>query len=316
MEKIKSKNINFGYKCNNNCIHCIIGYDARKQFKDRTTDEIKKHLEKAKEEEVEQVIFIGGEITIRQDFFELLEYAKKLGLKVHVETNGRMFSIDKFAKRTLEIMPNLDVMMSFHSSIPEIQDKVTQVEGSFEQSVRGIKNLKKYGLKNLAIDCVVTKYNYKNLEENVKFFKKLGVDELHFTLMRIGGNAQKNLNKVFVSIKEIQPCLFKALKLGEKIGLRVKTYGFPYCKIKGFEKHAFEREFLKTFSEGKTYIFDELSGEINWQKERISIKAKLEKCRDCKYFNVCEGIWKEYLIYNYETLEPIRGNKIKSLRDF
>ncbi len=312
MEKIKSKNITFGHSCNNNCVHCIIGYEARKNFKDRTTEEIKKRLEKAREEKVGQVIFIGGEITIRQDFFELLEYAKKLGLKVHVETNGRMFSMEKFAKRTLDLMPDLDMMMSFHSSIPEIQDKITQVKGSFKQSVSGIKNLKKYGLKNLQIDTVISKFNYKNLPEIVQFFKKLKVDESHLTLMRIGGNSEKNLDKLFVPIKKIQPYLFKALRLGENIGLKVKTYGFPYCTIKGFEKHAFEINFLRTFSERKTYIFDELEGEIDWQKERISIKAKLPKCKNCKYFNICEGIWKEYITKNLlgGELVPVNKNEI------
>jgi len=314
MRKIKSKNITFGYKCNNNCIHCLIGYDAKKQFKDRTTEEIKERLKEAKEEKVEKVIFIGGEVTIRDDFFELLEYAKKLNLRVHIETNGRMFSIDSFARKTLEIMPDLDLMMSFHSSVPEIQDRITQVKCSWVQSVRGIKNLKKYGLKNLAIDCVITKFNYKNLEENVKFFKKLGVDELHFTLMRIGGNAQKNLDKVFVPIKEIQPYLFKAIEIGEKLGINVRTYGFPYCTIKGYEEHAYEIDFIKTFLEGKTYVFDELTEEIDWQKERISIKTKLKSCRECAYFHICEGIWREYIKLGV-TLKPIRNedNLIKIL---
>ncbi len=295
MGKIISKNITFGYSCNNNCIHCMIGYDARKQSKDRTTGEIKERLDEAKSEKAEQVIFIGGEVAIRKDFFELLEYAKNLNLRVYVETNGRMFSIEKFAKRTLEIMPDLSMMMSFHSSVPEIHDKITQVKGSFEQSVRGIKNLKKYGLKQLAIDCVVTKFNYKDLPENVRFFKELNADEVYFTLMRIGGNARENLDKLFVPIKDIQPYLLKAIETGENIGLKTITYGFPYCTLKNFDKHAHERSFLKTFSEGKTYIFDELFGEVDWQKERVSIKAKPKNCVKCKYFNICEGIWKEYL---------------------
>jgi len=132
--------------------------------------------------------------------------------------------------------------------------------------------------------------------------------------MRIGGNSQKNLDKVFVPIREIQPYLFKALETGEKTGLRVKTYGFPYCLIYGFENHAYEREFLKTFSEEKTYIFDELFGEIDWQKERISIKAKLKSCRECAYFHICEGIWREYIKLGI-TLKPIRNedNLIKIL---
>jgi len=39
-----------------------------------------------------------------------------------------MFSIDSFARKTLEIMPDLDLMMSFHSSVPEIQDRIPRLK--------------------------------------------------------------------------------------------------------------------------------------------------------------------------------------------
>jgi MoaA/NifB/PqqE/SkfB family radical SAM enzyme len=121
MKRIKSKNITFGYSCNNNCIHCIIGEDSRKAYKDRTTEEIKECLREAANEKCEQVIFIGGEVSIRKDFFELLSFAKSLGLKVHIESNARMFSIENFARKTLQIEPELSMMVSFHSPIKKFK---------------------------------------------------------------------------------------------------------------------------------------------------------------------------------------------------
>jgi len=305
MGKIKSMNITFGYSCNNNCIHCLIGEDERNRVRDRTTEEVKKEILKAKELDVEQIIFIGGEVTIRKDYFELLEFASKNGMKVHLETNGRMFAIDSFARKTFEIMPDLDIAMSFHHPKKEIQDRITRAKGSFNQSVKGIKNMKKYGLKHLTVIPVISKLNYKALPELTEFLAKLKVDEIDFTLMRIGGNAQKNLDKLFVTIEKIQPYLFKAIEIGEKLGINTRTYGFPYCTIKGYEEHAYEIDFIKTFLEGKTYVFDELTEEIDWQKERINIKTKTESCRKCVYFNLCEGIWKEYIKLGV-TLKPIR----------
>ncbi len=309
-KEIKSMNINFGYSCNNNCIHCLIGKDERDRWKDRTTKEIKDEMLKAKQENVEQLIFIGGEVTIRPDFFELLEFAKENAMKVHLETNGRMFSDISFAKKTFEIMPDLDISMSFHHSKESVHDNITRIEGSFKQSVAGIKNMKQCGLKHLTIIPVIIRLNYKNLPELVKFLSTLGVDEIDFTLLRIGGNAQKNLDNVFVKISEIQPYLFKAIEIGEKTGINIKTYGFPYCTINGYEKHAYELNFIKTFLEGKTYVFNELhDSHIDWQKERIRIKAKTKKCRECIYFTVCEGIWQEYVQQGMDELKPVKINK-------
>jgi MoaA/NifB/PqqE/SkfB family radical SAM enzyme len=312
MVKIKGMSITFGYSCNNNCIHCIIGEDVRKAYPDRTTEEIKRCLKEAIEKKYEQVIFIGGEVTIRDDFFELLKFAKLNGLHVHIESNARMFYLESFAKKTLEIDPDLSMMVSFHSPIKRVQDMITRANGSFEQTVRGIKNLKKYGLKKLATDTVITKFNYTQLPALIKFFKRLGVDESHLTLMRIGGNASKYFHLVYVPFEYIKPYLYKAIEIGEKIGIEVKTYGFPYCWLGKFKKHASELDFIQTYLEGKAFIFDEPRKRIDWQKERIAIKSKTKECKSCSYFFFCEGIWQEYI--GKERLFPIAEEKIKNLK--
>lgn len=296
--KIKSINITFGYSCNNRCIHCIIGYGERKKSRDRSTEELKICLREAKEKKAQQVILIGGEPTIRTDFFEILEFARSLDIKLHLETNGRMFASEEFTKKTLVMIPDLDVAMSFHHPNPKIQDSITGVKDSFEQSVAGMKNMKKYGLKHLTVIPVITRFNYESLSDLVKFLANLSVDEIDFTLLRIGGNAEKNLNSLFVPIEEIQPHLFEAIETGKRLGIDVKTYGFPFCMIKGYENHAYELSFIKTFSENETYVFNELNGEIDWQKERLAIKAKWKSCKNCKHFKRCEGIWKEYIQLN------------------
>ncbi len=307
--------VNVGYSCNNNCMHCFLG-SMRNIYPDRTKKEIISIIDEAKEMNVPHLTIIGGDPTIRKDFFEILSYAEKQGFEIYLETNSRTFSVDSFARKVFKISPDLKIGMSFHSSVPEIHDKITQVKGSWAQSVKGIRNMKKYGLRHLRVNCPISKINYQNLPKLAKFLAKLKVNELSFYHLRLQGNAFKNIDRLLVKVNEIQPYLFDALEISEKYGIDVKTFGFPYCMLNGYERFAEEREALRGYMSGTAQIFNELTGKSDWQRDRIkSLRAKSKDCVKCKYFNICEGIWKEYLIYNYEKIEPVRGNKIKSLKE-
>ncbi len=315
--EVEGLNVNFGHSCNNNCIHCLIGQEMRTKYRDRTTEEIKELLLEASKK-TNYTIFIGGEATLRRDFLELLEFAKSLGLNIHLETNGRMFSIKSFARRVFQIDPNLDIVMSFHHTCPNIQDKITGVKGSFKQSVKGMENIRKFGKGGdgeLGVICVITKLNYKNLSELVTFLNSKSIDQLDFTLMRIGGDALENFDKIFVPIKEIQPYLFEAIKKSRKLDIRTKTYGFPFCTIKGYEKYAVEVGFIESLIKKKKFVFWELNERIEWHKTRLEIKTKLSRCLDCKYYNICEGLWKEYMLLEPEILKPIKGRRLKSQKE-
>ena len=72
----KRVDIKTGFLCNNNCLFCVQGYNKSKG--NRSTEDILKDLEEAKKTGCEGVVFTGGEVSIRDDLFELLSYAKKL----------------------------------------------------------------------------------------------------------------------------------------------------------------------------------------------------------------------------------------------
>lgn len=314
--KISDFSVNVGYSCNNNCIHCFLG-EVRKIYPDRTTKEIVSLIDEAKEKNVRHLTIIGGDPTIRKDFFEILSYAERQGLEIYLETNGRTFSVNSFARKVFEIAPDLKIGMSFHSSNPNIHDTITQVRGSWKQSVSGIKNMKKYGVKHLRVNCVVSKLNYQNLPELTKFLATLGVNELCFYLMRLQGNALININKLFVKINDFLPYLFEALEIGERLGINTKTFGIPYCKMAGYERFAEEKNAISGYLSGSVQIFNELSGKSEWQKERIkTLKLKTKNCFKCAYFSICEGIWKEYLTLGVEKeLNPIAGTRIENMSE-
>ncbi len=309
-------NIELGYACNNNCIHCSIGYERRKRAPDRTASEVKNQIWKAHNDGSPCITLLGGEPTVRKDFFDILKFSKRMGLAVGIESNGRLFSSLEFTEKTLSILPNAHFSISLHHSVPEIQDRIVRVAGAHRQTVQGIKNLSKAGAKKITVIPVVTRLNYASLPSIVKLCKDCGATEIIFTFVRGMGNALENYRAIAPRVVLVVPKLIAAIKKGVDLGIPVRTYAFPYCLLKGWEKHAYELRFLEFYLKGKGIRFREIGSNIDWQRERLRAKAKAIKCKRCRYFCVCEGVWKEYLhFYGADEVAPVHGKRITSLRE-
>ena len=90
--------IKTGFDCNNRCRFCVQG-NKRDTFGSRATGEVKALLEEALKD-ADSIVFTGGEVTIRPDFFELLAHARALGYKtIQIQSNGRMFASREFCEK-------------------------------------------------------------------------------------------------------------------------------------------------------------------------------------------------------------------------
>ncbi|HLM81794.1 MAG TPA: radical SAM protein, partial [Terriglobales bacterium] len=79
--------IDVTYRCNERCVHCYLDHDDHGEM---TTAEIKDVLDQLAEAGVFYLTFSGGEVFMRRDFFELLEYARRLMFNVKIKTNAVM----------------------------------------------------------------------------------------------------------------------------------------------------------------------------------------------------------------------------------
>ena len=70
--------------CNTKCKFCY------REYKDYGDDIniVKKNLEIAKELGFDTIGFLGGEVTLRKDLDEILEFSKSLGFNNYLITNG------------------------------------------------------------------------------------------------------------------------------------------------------------------------------------------------------------------------------------
>ena len=130
------------YRCNERCVHCYLDHEDHGEM---STAEIKGLLDQLAEAGVFFLVFSGGEVFMRMDFFELVEYARSRMFCVKIKTNAFMIreeDADRLARLNIDA-----VQVSIYSHRPEVHAAVTQLPRSLERSIQGIRRLRSRGVK-------------------------------------------------------------------------------------------------------------------------------------------------------------------------
>ncbi len=148
-------------KCNQACSFCFNKFeyrlDARNARKEMNGEEVKCVLKKVKEMGVKIVRFSGGEPLLRKDIFNLIEFAKDLGLKVWLNTNGTL--VAEIAK-LIGLVEN--VLIPIHGFDEKTDEAETRLKGSFGLKLKAIELLNPHCLVRCGV--VLTKQNAANIE--------------------------------------------------------------------------------------------------------------------------------------------------------
>jgi AdoMet-dependent heme synthase len=143
--------IDVTYRCNERCIHCYLDHDDQGEL---STLELKQLLQQLAEVGVFTVTFSGGEVFMRRDFLELVEYARALLFNVRIKTNAVMIG-EREAQR-LRALAIEQVQVSVYSHRAEIHDAITKLPGSFRRTMDAIRLLRSQGLKLVIANVLMT----------------------------------------------------------------------------------------------------------------------------------------------------------------
>ncbi|UCC91784.1 MAG: radical SAM protein [Candidatus Aenigmatarchaeota archaeon] len=285
-----------GYECNNNCRFCYCADKRERNIPPKTTKEAKRELEEGIKRGCNFVDFLGGEPAIRKDIFELVIYAKKLGFRtVGMTTNGRMFYYRDFVEKLIKCGLN-HVIFSIHGHTPELHDYLTRSPGAFRQATAGMKNVKEIN-PNIYIctNTVIVRANYKYLPKIAENNIKLGADACEFIFIHPRGNAYRNFEEIVPTFQEIVDYIPKTIKVGQthKISHFVMRY-VPFCYMLGVGYDFYLSEYESRDRLREEHVGPEFR-DLDVEKNRREYgRVKGEQCKACKYYNVCEGIFKEY----------------------
>lgn len=305
-QKTKKTVIIVGYACNNRCRFCI---DANKrQLVNKTTDQIKTEMVGAKERGTTYLEFIGGEMTIRQDFLSLVRFAKVLDFEtIMMATNGRMLSYFDYTKKLVEAGLN-SVVFSIHGHNAKEHDWLTQAEDSFNQLMKGFQNMKKLlGLRAIGSNTTIVKQNYKNIEKIGRLILEMGIRNSEFIFVDCNeGGAHDNFYQFVPKISQAAPYIHRCLDIGKKNkAVHWHIRYVPLCYFTDYLNQISELDEIAHF-QTEHLAPDFVNWDVSASRQQIA-RLKTKKCRRCRLYHQCEGIWITYYqYYSDKELKPIK----------
>ena len=180
--------------CNFKCGYCLPnGYQKNKSDNRKFLDinEIKRLAKGLSELGVCKIRLTGGEPSVRNDFFDIVDILKKQSgiKKTVVTTNG--YRLDKIAKQIAE--SGLDgINISIDSLDRKTFEKITGHD-RLPEILKGIENLQKLNFKNIKINAVLLKgvnSSNKDFEAWSNFVKSNKIDFRYIELMQSGENLE------------------------------------------------------------------------------------------------------------------------------
>lgn len=208
-----------------------------------------------------QLGFTGGEPTVfGEAFLDLLRVAKSWlpATSLHVLSNGRRFADHQFAESYAQIQhPDLMVGIPVYSDDPSRHDYVVQARGAFDETVRGILNLKRLSQK-VELRVVLHQQTIGRLPQLVEFIARnlLFVDQVALMGLEIMGFTRANMDTLWVDPGEYRDVLSDAVRALDDAGIPCAIYNHPLCVVDKDVEHAY----VKSISDWKNEFAEECDG--------------------------------------------------------
>jgi radical SAM protein with 4Fe4S-binding SPASM domain len=131
-------------RCNLSCQHCYLNAEDRDYEQELTNEEARAFIADIAEMQAPVLLFSGGEPLLRKDLFELAAYAKSLGLRPVLSSNGTLITPEK-ARQLFEA--GFQYVGVSIDGLEETHDRFRGRKGAFRDAIEGLKNAREAGLK-------------------------------------------------------------------------------------------------------------------------------------------------------------------------
>jgi len=319
------------YRCNLECRFCYAGCSIESKPEnstgtntEMTEDEVKQILEKLYHDaKVPSVSFTGGEPLLVPFLPSLIRYAKKLGMRVNLISNGTLLT-EKLAAVLAD--SGLDsAQISLEGVRPSTHDTIVHKNGAFQKTLNAIRLLKEKGI-HTHTNTTINGMNLHECESFPAFVKnELKNDKFSMNMVIPTGNsilnprvpvkysqvgsiikriiAESNTQEVeFMWYSPVPMCMFNSIlhNLGNKgcsacdglISIAPNGDVLPCASCPDPVGNLLKQDFEST-----------------WQSVRASVyreKALAHPgCKTCENFHICNGACPLYWQHNsFEELIP------------
>jgi radical SAM protein with 4Fe4S-binding SPASM domain len=179
---------------------------------------------------------VGGEVMLRKDFFDILDYFKSIGMEIQIGTNGTLINEENAEK--LKSNPNITAITFSIDGTKELHNSIRRTDFAFDNTIHGIKLVKNKIPTHVV--TVLMKDNVNCIHDIVRLMNEIEVKNLTFEYERKYSKNEleesakmMNLTKEDIpvsltenkdhgySVELLKEKLRECLDLGKKLGVNV-----------------------------------------------------------------------------------------------
>lgn len=238
-----------------------------------------------------EIIITGGEPALLGGrLFELIRaiHAYLPEAAIHVLTNGRNFKDPGLCRHAADLAhPDLMFGIPLYADVAAVHDFVVQADGAFDETIRGLLNLKRHGQK-VEIRVVIHRYTADHLGRLSGFIARNLQFVDHVALMGLEptGFAKSNYADLWIDPAEYGPQLEEATAVLHRAGIRVSVYNHQLC-VTPLAVQPFS---VRSISD--------------WKREYLPV------CDTCDVRNSCGGFFSSAMERHSAHIQPIHQRRL------
>jgi radical SAM protein with 4Fe4S-binding SPASM domain len=216
------------YRCNNKCLHCYAG--APKETKELATQEWLSTIDELHELGIPQVVFTGGEPTLRDDLTTMIAHTQKMELVSGLVTNGRKLRDEAYLKTLIDA--GLDhIQITLESHDPKVHDEITGVKGSWDETVQGLKNAIASQIYTVS-NTTLNQLNVNDMQATIDFLHSLGLKQFACNSLIYSGKAPEVAKSFALDEASLEPILTRIRDKARELGMEFIWYTpTEYCVL-------------------------------------------------------------------------------------
>ncbi len=225
--------------------------------------------------------FYGGEPTLRNDLFQMITSARDTGYRrIKLSTNGRALADSNFLGQLVNTGCRI-FEVTLWDADQQMHDRLTQVSGSYWQTLRGLENLRDHVSEKFTSVCIpVCKENVGNIEHIVVTVLNFGIDRI---LLSVADHT--------LAFQQMLPHVRNALNISIFNRVWILTEGIPLCMMAGLEPHVSELFTVPHVPAGSPFGYH-------------------DSCTPCTSKPLCPGLPYAYLNeFGSTEFSPVKGRK-------
>ena len=324
------------YRCNLKCSFCYAGTgrtnNPTHSSQEMSAAEIKEVLWKIfHQARVPSVSFSGGEPTLVPELPTLIRYAKELGMRVNLITNGTLITQDmanNLADHGLD-----SAQVSLEGVNAETHDMIVGQTGAYAKTLAAVTHLNAAGILTHT-NTTISRANLAECEQFPRFVKKvLGLEKFSMNLIIPAGSGALH-DRLLVPYREIGHFLERILDAGKQHGIEFMWYSPVPVRMFNSITHGLGNKgcsacdgLLSIGANGDVLpcaSYDESVGNLLredfsdiWQSTRAiwyrQKKFAHPECQKCEHFAICNGAcplyWRQ-VGFNELLQEPCHMKKV------